>query len=126
MLGVEIVAALAAIVTITEAATRYVGKRNEVERNAYNLLSEALNVTERYLSIEQKKSATYVTNNDLTNRWHQASLAFREAGQPELRRLCQIKGDFWLDPTGWTRDDIREAGIQISEMRRHLDRVLRS
>ena len=61
---------------------------------------------------------------DLTNLWHQASVAFGEAGNKEMQRLCQIKGDYWLDPHNWEQEDIDEAGIRLAEMRSELNKLL--
>lgn len=42
----------------------------------------------------------------------------------EIARLCRIKGNYWLDPAGWTRDQIKQAGIGLEGMRREFQGLL--
>ena len=126
MMGWEIVAAFSGIITILDYIKSADDRENDLETYALKALSDAVTSTEKYLSIENKRSAPVNANYDLTNAWHKASLLFRDAGYDNMQRLCQIKGDYWLDPHAWTDEQVREAGIKLKEMRKRLNRALSS
>ncbi len=64
------------------------------------------------------------TKHELTELWYEASIALGNAGYPEMERLAQIKGVYWLDPSKWTDENIRQSGIELSEMRKKLESAL--
>ena len=124
MTGLEIVAALSGIIAILATLKSVDDRENDLESAAIKALSNAVTSTEKFVSIEQKEAASRDSNYELTDAWHQASLAFRDAGNIRMQDLCQIKGEYWLNPSAWTEEQVIEAGIKLAEMRERLNRVL--
>jgi hypothetical protein len=123
MIGLEIVGALAGIVAALQGWRSLGHQKRALKTEAVRALSEAVTATQE---VVDKRSQGVPDGIDykLTNLWHRASLAFREAEEDKLARLCQIKGNYWLDPSQWTRELIRDAGIQLTGMQRELQRLL--
>jgi hypothetical protein len=53
------------------------------------------------------------TERTLTKLWHDTAIAFRTINS-DLADTCLLKGQYWLDPTKWTPEDVknREIGIE--------------
>ena len=113
-------ATLAAVLQTWKASAR--GKR-ERKLQALSVLSDAVAATTKALNAKRKKD---VADPDLVNAWRQASIALEGAGERKLARLCEMKGIYWLNPAGWTPEQVHAAGIQLQTMERELRRLLRS
>ena len=126
MTGFEIIGALSGIIAILATMKSTDDRENELETSALKALSDAVTSTEKYLSLENKRSASVDANYELTNAWHKASLLFRDAGYSDMQKLCQIKGNYWLDPNAWTDEQVEKSGIKLKEMRERLNPALSS
>jgi hypothetical protein len=122
MTGLEVIAALGGIAAVIGLVKGERNRENDLETIALKALSEAVTLTEGFSA--RQTLASDEANFELTNAWHIASLSFRDAGYPEMQELCQLKGEYWLDPSRWTKEQVREAGILLVDMRRRLNNVL--
>ena len=97
--------------------------RNEKQLTADKAFCEAVTMTESVLRNRSPDEPNQVEYG-LTNAWHQASLAFRDAGDDKLMKLCNIKGYYWMNPDQWTDERLEDAGIKLKRMRRELNKRL--
>ena len=121
MTGAEIVAALSALVAAIMSLDVVQTRRDNRRFKAIRELSNAVTATEGQVA---DSSVNPEASYKLTNAWHQASLAFRDAGDDETARLCRIKGNYWLDPANWSDEQVSEAGIRLVEMRSALNSLM--
>jgi predicted proteasome-type protease len=99
------------------------GARGKKERKlqALSELSDAVAATMKVVTAKRKRSSS---NADLVNAWRQASIAPEGAGETTLAGLCRSKSLYWINPTAWTKDQVRAAGIQLETMETELRRLL--
>ena len=122
MTGAEILSTLLACVAILQTWNASRVQRNTAKKEAAQALSEAVARTSQVVAA--KDGGVDTRDYELTNLWHKASLAFRDADEPDLSRLCQIKGNYWTDPANWTTEQVHQAGIGLASMRDELQRIL--
>jgi len=121
MTGPEIVVAMIGVLGILQTWKASQVQRNAAKKEAAQALSDAVSKTQQVIA---RGVGADATDYELTNSWHKASLAFRDANETKLSRLCQIKGNYWTDPGNWSDDQIKAAGIGLRGMRRELQRIL--
>lgn len=125
MTGGEIVGAVIGLVQILQTWKASTRGRDVARRNAVAAPSTAVAQTRGHIAETSARDGD-AANYELTNLWHIASLAFRDANESKLSSLCQIKGNYWTDPTIWTAEQLRAAGIQLTALDRELHRLLSS
>ncbi|SKC30728.1 hypothetical protein CZ809_00205 [Photobacterium piscicola] len=121
MTGLEILGALGALSACIGVLKPVVDRQDDLQTIAVEKLNEAVTETEGYFYTQNGKAQIEHTLNRV---WNSASIALDRAGYPEMSRLAQIKGTYWLNPNNWDDETIRESGIQLSEMRRKLNEAL--
>jgi len=124
MTGFEIVGAIGAMSALICVFQNENNKSDEVHNKALLALNRAVSRTEGSISRSLMNQDSEKAKHELTELWYEASIALENANYPKMARLAQIKGVFWLDPSSWTDDDIRQSGIELSKMRKKLDDVV--
>jgi hypothetical protein len=126
MTGGEILGAIIGLIGILQTWKAGLKERDATRRSAVAALSTAVSRTREHIAKSSSATSGDVADYELTNLWHQASLAFRDANEPKLATLCQIKGNYWTDPSNWSDEQLHEAGIRLTALERELQRLLGS
>lgn len=120
MTGVELVGVLGALLSAIISYDAVYTRRSDRRAEALKALSAAVMATEERMAEFEKASRDPDAQFELSHVWHQASIAFRAAGDEEMSELCLIKGEYWLDPAKWADEQIDQAGIRLAELRQIL------
>ncbi len=117
----EVIGALATLAGVLQTWKASARGKKERKLQALSVLSDAVAATMKALKSKRK---TRRGDPGLVNAWRQASIALHGAGEKNLARLCEMKGLYWLNPTEWTPEQVRAAGIQLQTMESELQRLL--
>ena len=84
--------------------------------SALHALYTALAETKAYVVL-LKNGANRNRNKEhnLAKLWHEASVPLRHI-DPELARICFLKGSYWLEPEAWTEAMIQENQIALDHV----------
>ena len=121
MIALEILGSLTGLIAILQSWQSSRAQGQSSERDAAQALSDAVAATQGVVARGGERDSV---NYELTSAWFKASLAFRDAGEDELSRLCRLKGEYWTDPANWTVEQIGRADIGLKRMARELKRIL--
>lgn len=121
MIGLETVGAFATLAGVLQTWKAGARGKKELKLQAMRELSAAVVATKKAIKKRPKKGQQF---HEVVGAWQRASIAFNASGEKKLSRLCQIKGLYWLDPFGWSPDQVHAAGIQLTAMDRELRRLL--
>jgi hypothetical protein len=98
--------------------------KKEAFRAAVKSMQAAVVATKTYLAdVERHHDVGRHRETKLAELWAEASLAFMNV-RPEITERLQLKAEFWTDPSAWTREQVREAGISLNAKAELLRQLL--
>ena len=97
-----------------------VSTQKNIKRKLYDqaLASLYMACTETKIYIQQVESTGTLnrqTEEDLARLWSKAAVPLRHINQ-DLANRCAHKSDYWLNPAKWSRADIAEYRIGITQV----------
>lgn len=101
------------------------GKLEQDEQRAVDAFLLALNETMLFLGRPAHKHPEWTPQQEqkLSRHWLAAATAVR-AIDPELSGRCQMKAEYWADPTTWSQEDLKRARILISQVKHEATRLI--
>ena len=98
--------------------------RNEQTDAALAALFKALNATKPYLDLRASGSPRDMPREyAIALAWHEAAIPLR-AIDPQLKRLCFLKGSSWLEPDLWNNERIVQNNISFSQVLKATETLL--
>ena len=94
------------------------------EKDAVKAFYKAVNETRLYFSRLKAPKAAFLRNKyrgnrdteeELSRLWTQASYSVAPFSK-DLAKRCLIKGDYWAEPSVWSKCDVQENRIEIERM----------
>lgn len=79
--------------------------------------ANAVNRTLSYLN--DKGNEDIATEKELSDLWT-AVACVAKPFDPDLARRCYEKGNYWADPSRWSEEEIKEAGIGIKRIQKEI------
>ena len=92
--------------------------KRDLKDNALRAISIALSETSIYyrdLSIGKLRDLEKEAQ--LSRFWSAAAIPLRHFNE-ELAGMCENKAEYWLNPSEWTSDQIKEFGIRLEDLRK--------
>jgi hypothetical protein len=83
---------------------------------AVSAVLEASTATTAYAADTQNAPRQRDRELELTKLWTAASVAIRRI-DPEFAQLLHMKAEYWCDPTRWSDEDVRRAGISLKDVK---------
>lgn len=105
-------------------------KRGEQHRQAVEAITRAVKKTDQYLQdLESGSERKRNREQDLSVEWDIAGKALEDVAEtPEEKlfahKLRQLKKDAWANPDKWSEEEIEESGIDISTIRKRLEKYI--
>ena len=96
--------------------------RREVADAALRAVSEALAETCLYCDALESGNATKETEAKLVRAWAAAAIPMRHI-DPEFSQMCEIKSQYWINPT-WPKPEIERVGIDLESVRKRYRALL--
>lgn len=91
-------------------------KRDEHIDSSLHALYTALAETKIYVvSLNGGARQNRNKEHKLARLWHEASVPLRHI-DPELARICFLKGSYWLEPEAWTEARVQENQIALDNV----------
>jgi hypothetical protein len=113
-------ATIAAILARLEASTI---SRNKRYKNAISAIAVATNATQAYLvNSDNGRNVDRDREHTLSSLWFKASVDVSKFN-PDLAQSCDIKAQYWLEPSVWRKKDIAAAQIRLKEIIKEADRL---
>ncbi|MBF4987926.1 hypothetical protein [Methylophilus sp. 14] len=117
------------IVKLLEALPKKVAAMSKEYREigdaALKAVNEALNETQLYYSRLEKGVGTQRNDEEkLVKLWAAAAIPMRHIDE-EFAEICQYKSQFWLEPSSWSIDKVREFRIELNSVQERYIRKLR-
>lgn len=91
-------------------------ERDEYVDSSLYALYAALAETKAYVvSLGKGEPHDQTKEIELAQLWHNASVPLRRI-DPELARICFLKGGYWLEPEVWTEAMVHENQIALDDV----------
>jgi hypothetical protein len=113
----------ATVLTIFDKALNVLGliREGRVKRDSHidsslHALYAALSETKAYVvSLNDGSRHNRSKERKIAQLWHDASVPLRRI-DPDLARICFLKGSYWLEPEAWTEVMIQENQIALDNV----------
>ncbi len=91
-------------------------QRDDKIDNSLHALYAALGETKSYVkSLNNGSTKNYQKERNLARLWHDASVPLRHI-DPELARICFMKGSYWLEPEAWNDAKVKKNQIALDDV----------
>ncbi|MCX2524073.1 hypothetical protein [Larsenimonas rhizosphaerae] len=96
----------------------------ELRDNALRSISHALNETcIYYRKLDSDRKRNFETENQLSRYWAAAAIPIRHIDY-ELSQICEHKSEYWINPEGWSPEELKQFNIDLDGVRKQYRQLL--
>lgn len=92
--------------------------RNAVADTKAYIKSVTGEISTKGIQIDKDKEA------DLSAKWKDVAVDIRLFDK-NFAKVCDMKGNYWQNPSDWSIDKVRSAGIALEQVEQRIDELLK-